>query len=106
MTAFRTVVVGSHFRGHVAVEAVGRLRKGDALQLRREPDNRHDRNAIAIYYAGLKIGFIPKLVNPRIAPLMDRGDQLEAVVDAPAEMSRGTIVIEPKITVFQKAAAS
>ena len=105
MTTFKTVVVGTKFRGAVAVEAVGRLRQGDALRLQRE-DHPRDRYAIQVHFGGLMIGYIPRVVNPRIAPLMDRGDQFEAVVDVPAEMSRGTIVIEPKITVFQKAAAS
>ena len=106
MTTFKTVIVGTKFRGAVAVEAAGRLRKGDALRLERQPDNRHDRNAIAVYFGGVIIGYIPRIVNPRIAPLMDRGDQMEAVVDAPAQMDRGKIVIEPKITVFQKAVVS
>jgi HIRAN domain-containing protein len=99
MTPVQTVVVGTKFRGAVAIEAAGRLRKGDALRLEREPENPFDPNAIAVYYAGLKIGFIPKLVNPRLAPLMDRGEQLEGVVEAAAVIRDGKVRTEPKITV-------
>jgi len=54
-------------------ELLLRMRKGDALQLVREPQNTFDSNAIALYYQNRKIGFIPRESNDVISKLMDDG---------------------------------
>ena len=56
------------------------IHEGSTLELRREPRNRHDYNAIAVYYRNHKIGFLPKNANELAAHLMDEGCQLEARV--------------------------
>ena len=44
---------------------------GTEYQLRREPKNRHDGNAIAIYGQGHKVGYISAAKAASIAPLLD-----------------------------------
>jgi hypothetical protein len=52
---------------------------GDKLQLKREPLNSHDSNAIAIYNkSGIMLGYIPKKHNVKPAQLMDSGKELFA----------------------------
>ncbi len=53
------------------------LNAGDRLDFFREPDNPHDRRAIAIKCAdGVKIGYVPKADNVIFARLMDAGKLL------------------------------
>lgn len=44
------------------------------LELRREHNHIFDRNAIEVYFKGIKIGYISPKVNPIIAKQMDRGN--------------------------------
>jgi len=50
------------------------------LSLRREPENQHDENAIAVYLEtyrkGMHVGYVPRGVAETLAPLMD-GKQVE-----------------------------
>ncbi len=58
-------------------EVVKGMKVGDRFQLRREPDNYYDSNAIAVVDGdGLRIGYIPRKVNPIAAGLMDSGKHL------------------------------
>ncbi len=43
------------------------------LELRRESQNPHDRNAIAVHYGNLQLGFFNKRLAAHIAPLIDGG---------------------------------
>ena len=56
------------------------IHEGTSLELRREPRNRHDYNAIAVYFRNHKIGFLPKAANELAAHLMDEGGRLKALV--------------------------
>jgi len=62
--------------------AVGELwremRVGDPLSLIREPDNRHDRNAIRVEWRGHKLGYVPRAENRAVAAALDGGDKLVA----------------------------
>jgi len=50
------------------------LSEGQILDLKREPDNKYDNFAIAIYHSsGEKIGYIPRDKNEMMARLMDAG---------------------------------
>lgn len=46
---------------------------GDGLELIREPDNPHDAKAILVLWRGAVIGYLPRIDNPDLARLMDRG---------------------------------
>ena len=55
---------------------------GDPLTLIREPDNRHDRNAIRVEWRGHKLGYVPRAQNAVVAAAMDAGDRLSARVSS------------------------
>jgi HIRAN domain len=54
------------------------MKVGDRLDLVREPDNRHDRNAIRIEWRGHKLGYVPRAENRALAAAMEQGDRLMA----------------------------
>ena len=41
--------------------------------MQRQPQNKHDQNAIAIYYEKTMIGYVPRELNLIISRLMDAG---------------------------------
>jgi len=72
----QTVIAGfQYYRGEQLWDF---LRQDLPLQLRREPRNRFDCHAVAVYWNGNKLGFIPRSENLAIASLLDHGQQLEA----------------------------
>jgi hypothetical protein len=56
------------------------IRPGDKLLLTREPDNRHDGNAIRVERNGRQLGYVPRAENRALAAAMDRGERVEARV--------------------------
>jgi len=66
------------FRYGEAVEAWPSLRVGDALELRREPDNPYDPNAVRVEWRGRKLGYVPRRQNAAVAWGLDRGAPLRA----------------------------
>jgi hypothetical protein len=58
------------------------IKLGDALELIREPDNAHDRNAIRVEWRGHKLGYVPRAQNRAVAAAMDAGDRLTARVSS------------------------
>ena len=91
MVELRTVIVGTSWKGEVALLAVGRLAKGDVLELRREPENEKDPGAVAVYYGGKHIGFIPKHSNRDVGAALDAGLPVTAEVTLAAIMDGGQI---------------
>lgn len=74
------------------------LERGTALEFRREPDNAHDKNAVAVCTkSGEKIGYIPKTCNGILADLLDAGAKATPVV---VEAKAGCRNPECKIIVF------
>jgi hypothetical protein len=69
----------SHHAEAVASEDVG---PGRPLELRRDPANEHDPNAIAVYPAGggEQVGWVPRDVAAELAPDLDAGRSWAAVV--------------------------
>src|SRR3546814_16950189 len=57
------------------------------LQLLREPDNKDDRGAVAVYSAGQRIGYLPRLENAAVSQMLGRGERLIARVVALQESS-------------------
>lgn len=54
------------------------LRDDAPLELRRQADNPHDPNAIAVHYGNLQLGFLNRKLAAHIAPLMDAGVRYSA----------------------------
>ena len=67
------------FNGQLA-KAAREIRPGDRLQLIREPDNRHDRNAVRIEWKGQQLGYVPRAENRAVARALDAGEKLEGRV--------------------------
>jgi len=63
------------------------LRKGDPLELRREPDNPYDPRAVEVLWKGRKLGYVPRRDNAVIAQLMDRGNLLKGKISKLRETS-------------------
>jgi hypothetical protein len=66
------------FRHHAAPRLWPALRRRALLTLRREPENPHDANAVALYWRGEKIGYVPRGENLVVARLLDRRRRLSA----------------------------
>jgi len=65
-------IAGTSFRDLEAVEP--HLKPNDVLELKREPDNQHDVNAIAIYHEkGYQLGYVPREKNEVLSSLLDAG---------------------------------
>jgi hypothetical protein len=67
----RTRLAG--FRHHAAPALWGRLRRGAALSLRRERGNAFDERAVAVYWRGHMLGYLPRQENLMVSVLLDRG---------------------------------
>ena len=88
------------FRYHEAARVWDELRIGDPLELAREPDNPHDRAAVAVSWRGRKLGYVPRAANAALAWGMDRGERLGARISRltehpnPAQRVRFEVFIE------------
>jgi hypothetical protein len=77
----RVLVQSSPLAGsqYYAVDAVrAKMRVGDALTLVREPDNRHDANAIRVEWQGHQLGYVPRRENRALAAAIDAGEAIVA----------------------------
>ncbi len=85
LVLLETYVAGTAY--YEACRVCGDLRPGDALVLRREPDNAYDDLAIEVFTAaGPKLGYVPRADNEPFARLMDAGRSVTAeVVDVSPE---------------------
>ena len=54
------------------------LKTGDRLDLRREPRNPHDANAIRVEWRGEMLGYLPRRENTHVARQMDHGAVVKA----------------------------
>jgi hypothetical protein len=95
----KTMIVGTKYRGPAAVAALARLRPGDRLRLVREPSNRHDPDAVAVYSGTTHIGYIPRGDNRDVADAIMRADSVAAVVTHGAIVEEGEIRLGPRIEV-------
>ena len=73
-------LAGSQY--HALPDVVDQIHVGDALTLRREPDNLHDRNAVQVLWQGHLLGFVPRRENKAIARALDQNMPLMARVVA------------------------
>ncbi len=77
----RVAGVAGAARFHGEALASSELEPGSALELRRDPGNEHDPNAIAVHAAaGEQVGWVPRELAEEIAPEIDAGRPWAAVV--------------------------
>jgi hypothetical protein len=84
------------FRHHDAPALWPALTTRERLQLRREADNPHDPNAVALCWRGHKLGYLPRGENLVAARLLDRSRNLSARIERldPQADSNRRIAIE------------
>lgn len=70
------------FKYHEAPRLWPQLHVGDTLDLAREPDNRFDARAIAVFWKGEKLGYLPRAENDAVSKAMDGGQCVEARIAA------------------------
>ncbi len=68
------------FRYYEGPGLVTRLRSGDPLILRAEPDNPHDPRAVAVYCGRHKLGYVPRRKNAVLSRLLAQGATVEGRV--------------------------
>lgn len=88
-------VAGTTFCKELDKEDEDFIKDGMTLLMKRE-DNKHDKNAIALYVDEIKIGYVPKAQNTVLAKLMDGGKLLVSRVKD-AEYKEGWKKIDAKI---------
>ena len=71
-------LAGSQY--YAAAKVWNKIKPGDRLTLTREPDNRHDRNAVRVDWNGHQLGYVPRAENRAVARALDAGEKLEARV--------------------------
>lgn len=70
----------SGFQYYDGALVLDQLKPGTPVQLRSEPDNPHDADAVAIYHESTKLGYVPSSNNDLIALLLYYGH--DAVCEA------------------------
>jgi len=75
-SSFFTKIVGVSFEGRQ--DHLHGLEAGFALELRRQPDNPKDPNAIAVHYGAVQLGFIRAGIAKHLAPQIDSGIRYRA----------------------------
>jgi hypothetical protein len=73
------------FRYYKGEEIWKKLEPGRRLDLKREPGNQFDYDAVEIYHEKEKIGYIPRSDNMVIAQLMDKGVDIKARISGISE---------------------
>ena len=76
----RIAGVAGAARHHAAALATDAAEPGRPLELRRDPANLHDPNAIAVWAGSEQVGWVPRAVAEEIAPAIDAGEPYSAVV--------------------------
>jgi hypothetical protein len=77
----RVVAVAGAGQHHAEALAPDDAEPGRPLELRRDPENPHDANAIAVHGAGgEQVGWVPREVAAELAPEIDEGRPWAAVV--------------------------
>ena len=77
--SFVTKIVGVSFEGRQNM--VAGLKPGQELELRRQPDNPVDPNAVAAWFGTFHIGFLRKEIARHVAPVMDSGVMYRARIE-------------------------
>lgn len=70
-------VAGIHYHRYEEAKDARLLRASSTFTLRREPNNKKDPNAVAVYVEKFKIGYIPAYQAGKIADEMDRSNEFE-----------------------------
>lgn len=89
MTKQTYSIVGTNFCGPKAQVLIKALKPGADVVLVREPDNKFDKNAVAVWVDGERIGYVPKATNRALAAFIDQGGREWHLPIAPGETVSG-----------------
>ena len=72
------------FTYYDGLDVINNLRLGTVVTLQAEPENPYDPNAVAIYFEGTKLGYIPQAKNSIVSTLLyfGHGDILESKINS------------------------
>lgn len=74
-------VVGIYYQGlYFNSELIQKIVPGKEVLLQREPDNKHDKNAVKVLFEHKELGYIPKTQAINLAPILDRGSAYGCVI--------------------------
>lgn len=76
-------IVGTFYTGlYSQPQKLAKIIPNKGIVLKREPHNPHDSNAIKVYLSDLEdyIGYVPKGIAERLAPILDRGSRYESYI--------------------------
>jgi HIRAN domain len=76
----RVVGVAGAGRHHAEALESDAVAPGRPLELRRDPGNEHDPNAIAVHAGGAQVGWVPREVAAELAAELDEGRPWSALV--------------------------
>jgi len=82
--SFNTKLVGVSFdnrQEHIKRISDNRLNKNNELELKRQPKNPYDENAILVLYEGKDLGFLNKDLAKKIAPKIDKGVEYKSIIE-------------------------
>jgi hypothetical protein len=77
---WRVAGVAGAARHHADALQAEAVMPGRPLELRRDPGNPHDPNAIAVHAGGAQVGWVPRAIAAELAPALDAGEPFSAVV--------------------------
>ena len=86
---FYTKVVGVTFENRQ--EVIKNINTGEALALRREPNNPFDNRAIGVYYKNSSIGYLKVSLANNLFSIMDKGTRYQAYVTQVTGQNRDTL---------------
>ena len=69
------------FQFYQGRDIIHKIKTGDELLIKAEPDNKYDQNAVEVYYGNIKLGYIPKNENKTIRNILHSDMKLYATVD-------------------------
>lgn len=84
-----TTIAGVTFEGRQA--QLEEEHVGNEITLKREPANRYDKNAIAVWSRQSKkqLGYVPRRVAAELAPIMDRQTKMRATIESIGRVENG-----------------
>lgn len=86
---FFTKLVGVTYENRQ--QLLSEIPEGDKLELRRERDNAHDSNAIAVYWQGRQAGYLNARLARKIAPVLDNGVEYSAYLTQITGQGKNTL---------------
>ena len=94
----RVAGVAGAAQHHAAVLASDAAAPGKPLELRRDPANEHDPNAVMVVAGGEQVGWVPRELAAELAPRLDAGEAWAAVVlrerrDSPRDPRTGLTML-------------